>query len=51
MDAPGGDEGAGRLATGCCPPGGGGGSAVRILQERGAWRCVMHARRSGANSA
>jgi len=46
MDAPGGDEGAGRVAAGWCPPGSGG--AVRILQERGAWQCVMPARRSGA---
>jgi len=29
MDAPGGDDGAGRLAVGWCPPGGDG--AVRIL--------------------
>jgi len=49
MAAPGGDDGAGRLAARWCPPGGG--STVRILQARGAWRCVMPARRSGANSA
>jgi len=29
-----------------CPPGGDG--AVRVLRARGAWRCVMPARRSGA---
>jgi len=33
----------GRLATRRCPLGGGG--AVRILQARGAWRCVMRAKR------
>jgi len=46
MAPPGGDGGAGRLAAWWCPPGGGG--TVRVLQARGAWRCVMPARRFGA---
>jgi len=49
MAALGGDDGAGHLVAGWCPPDGGG--AVRILQTCGAWRCVMPARKSGANSA
>jgi len=49
MAAPGGDDGAGRLSAGWCPLGGG--DAVRILQARGAWWCVMPVRRSEANSA
>jgi len=44
--APSSDDRAGRLAARWCPLGGGG--VVRILQARGAWRCVMPARRSGA---
>jgi len=38
-------DSAGRLAAGWSPPGGDG--AVMILQARGAWQCVMPAKRSG----
>jgi len=46
MVAPSGDDETGRLAAWWCPPGDGG--TVRVLWARGAWRCVMPARRSGA---
>jgi len=46
MDAPGSDDEAEHLAVWWCPPGGDG--TMRVLRARGAWRCVMPARRSGA---
>ena len=46
MAAPSGDDEAWHLAARWCPPGGSG--AVWILQARGAWRCVMPDRQSGA---
>jgi len=46
MAAPDGDDGAGPMAVWWWLPGGGG--TVRILQARGALRCVMRVRRSGA---
>ena len=46
MDAPGGDDEAGRMAVWWCPPGSSG--TVRELQARGAWRCGMPAKRSEA---